>query len=82
MPLDVFDRKIVDVLRVMGASATLDELVRDTGFARSTVIIHLERLMSEGLVLREKKPREGRERPKFLYRLVDVQAPKPPIQPA
>ena len=34
MPLDVFDSKIVDVLRVKGAPATLDELVRDTGFAR------------------------------------------------
>ena len=33
MPLDVFDRKIVDVLRVMDAPATLDELVKDTGFA-------------------------------------------------
>lgn len=50
IPLDVFDRKIVDVLKVKGAPATLDELVRNTGFARSTVIIHLERLMSDGLV--------------------------------
>jgi len=82
MPLDVFDRKIVDVLRVRSAPATLDELVRDTGFARSTVIIHLERLMSEGLVLREKKPGEGRGRPKFQYRLADVQASKPSIQPS
>jgi len=82
MPLDVFDRKIVDVLRVGGASATLYELVRDTGFARSTVITHLERLMSEGLVLREKKPCVGQGRPKFLYRLVDFQASKPSIQPS
>jgi predicted ArsR family transcriptional regulator len=51
-------------------------------FARSTVIIHLERLMSEELVLREKKPCEGRVRPKFLYRLVDVQASKHSIQPS
>ncbi|MGB9854189.1 MAG: hypothetical protein ACPLRY_05215 [Candidatus Bathyarchaeales archaeon] len=65
-----------------GAPATLDELVRNTGFARSTVIIHLERLMSDGLVLREKKPCEGRGRPKFLYRLADVQASKPSIQPS
>jgi len=43
MPVDVFDRKIVDVLRVMGAPATLDESV-----ARSTVIIYLKRLMLEG----------------------------------
>jgi DNA-binding transcriptional regulator GbsR (MarR family) len=46
MPLDVFDRKIVDVLRVRSEPVTLDDLVRDTGFARSTVIIHIERLMS------------------------------------
>jgi len=81
MPLDVFDRKIVDVLRVRSEPVTLDDLVRDTGFARSTVIIHIERLMSEGLVLREKKPREGRGRPKFLYRLVN-EASKPSIQPS
>jgi len=50
--LDVFDRKIVDVFR--GEPVALDDLVRDTGFARSTVIIHIEKLMSEGLVLRRK----------------------------
>ena len=33
---------------------TLAELVKDSGFARSTVIIHLERLGSEGLVLKRK----------------------------
>jgi hypothetical protein len=33
MPLDVFDRKIVDVLRVRSELVTLDDLVRDTGFA-------------------------------------------------
>jgi len=81
MPLDVFDRKIVDVLKVRCAPATLDDLVRDAGFARSTVIIHLERLMSEGLVLRDKKPCEGRGRPKFLYRLIN-EASKPSIQPS
>jgi predicted transcriptional regulator len=79
--LDVFDRKIVDVLRVRNEPVALDDLVRDTGFARSTVIFHIERLISEGLVLREKKLREGRGRPKFLYRLVN-EASKPSIQPS
>jgi predicted transcriptional regulator len=46
---------------------TLAELVNDSCFARSTVIIHLERLGSEGLVLKEKKPSKGRGRPEFLY---------------
>jgi predicted transcriptional regulator len=50
----VFDRKVVDVFRVRSEPVTLDDLVRDAGFARSTVIIHIERLMSEGLVLRGK----------------------------
>ena len=48
MYLDFFDRKILDVLNRKG-SVTLAELVRDSGFARSTVIIHLERLGTEEL---------------------------------
>jgi hypothetical protein len=54
MYLDFFDRKILDVLSRKHESVTIAELVGDSGFARSTVIIHLERLGSEGLVLKEK----------------------------
>ena len=68
MYLDFFDRKILGVLTGKGEPLTLAELVRDSGFARSTVIVHLERLGSEGLVLKEKKPSKGRGRPEFLYR--------------
>ncbi len=71
MYLDAFDRRIVDAFRVKDRSMTLAKLVDATGFARSTVIIHLERLMSEGLILREKKPVGGRGRPKFVYRLME-----------
>ena len=46
MYLDFFDRKILDVLTGKGEPLTLAELVRDSGFARSTVIVHLERLGS------------------------------------
>jgi len=70
MYLDAFDQRIVDAFRVKDRPMTLAELVDATGFARSTVIIHLERLMSEGLILREKKPVGGRGRPKFVYRLI------------
>ena len=55
---------------------TLAELVNDSGFARSTVIIHLERLGSEGLVLKEKKPSRGRGRPEFLYHTADTSPSK------
>ena len=75
MYLDFFDEKILGVLRRKGGPMTLAELVRDSGFARSTVIIHLERLGSGDLLLKEKRPTKGRGRPEFLYR------PAPPPQP-
>ena len=76
MDLDFFDRKILGVLTRKGEPLTLAELVRDSGFARSTVIVHLERLGSEGLVLKEKKPSKGRGRPEFLYRPAGTPQPK------
>ena len=82
MYLDAFDRRIVDALRVKDKPMTLAELVDATGFARSTVIIHLERLMSEGLILREKKPVGGRGRPKFVYRLIKTPESKAAFQPS
>ena len=72
MYLDFFDRKILDVLSRNHEPMTLTELVRSSGFARSTVLIHLERLGSEGLVLKEKKPSKGRGRPIFLYHSADI----------
>jgi len=82
MHLDVFDGRIVDVLRAEGRPMTLAELVKAAGFARSTVIIHLERLMSNGLVLREKKPGGARGRPKFIYRLIKTPESKAAFQPS
>lgn len=67
---------------MIGRPLTLAELVEATGFARSTVVIHLERLCSERLVLREKKPSERRGRPNFLYRLADIQTFKASVQPS
>lgn len=81
MHLDFFDRKILDVLRRKCEPLTLAGLVRDSGFARSTVIIHLERLGSEGLVLKEKKPSKGRGRSEFLYRPAGIPQPKTAPQP-
>jgi predicted transcriptional regulator len=79
--LDFFDEKILDVLAKKGGPMTLAELVGDLGFARSTVIIHLERLGSGELVLKEKKPGEGRGRPEFLYRPANTPQPKAAPQP-
>jgi len=82
MYLDFFDRKILDVLTRKDEPLTLAELVRDSGFARSTVIIHLERLGSGELILKEKKPSKGRGRPEFLYRPAHTPQPKAASQPS
>jgi len=74
--LDAFDRRIVDVLRARGSSMTLLKLIRNTGFARSTVVTHLERLGTEGLLLKEKELSKGRGRPRFTYRLAGTSTPK------
>jgi hypothetical protein len=81
MYLDFFDEKILDVLTRKGGPMTLAELVRISGFARSTVIIHLERLGSRELILKEKKPNEGRGRPEFLYWPAGTPQPKATPQP-
>lgn len=80
--LDFFDREILDVLMGKDGSLTLAGLVRDSGFARSTVIIHLERLGSGGLVREEKKPGKGRGRPEFQCRPADAPQPKATPQPS
>jgi len=82
MYLDFIDRKILDVLTRKDEPLTLAELVRDSGFARSTVIIHLERLGSGELILKEKKPNEGRGRPEFQYRPASAPQPKVAPQPS
>jgi len=76
MYLDFFDRKILDVLTKKDQPVTHGELVKDSGFACSTVIIHLERLGSEELVLKEKKPSKCRGRPEFLYRPAETSQPQ------
>jgi predicted transcriptional regulator len=79
--LDFIDKKILDVLTRKGEPLTLAELVSVSGFARSTVIIHLERLGSEQLIMKEKKAGKGRGRPEFLYKATDTPQPKVPPQP-
>jgi hypothetical protein len=82
MYLDFFDRKILDALTMRDEPLTLAELVRDSGFARSTVIFHLERLGSGELILKEKKLSKGRGRPEFQYSPVGAPQPNPTPQPS
>lgn len=77
--MDYFDQKILDVLIGKHKPITLNELVSACGFARSTVLIHLEHLGSEQLVLKEKKPKVGRGRPQFLYSAETAKPEAPPL---
>lgn len=79
MQLDYFDQKILDVLMRKHNPISLNELVSVCGFARSTVLIHLEHLGSEQLVLKEKKPKTGRGRPQFLYHAESPKPTEPPL---
>ena len=82
MYLDFFDRKILEVLNKSHEPTALAELVGDSGFARSTVIIHLERLGYAGLVLKQKKPSKGRGRPEFLYHPAETSHSGMALQPS
>jgi hypothetical protein len=61
---------------------TLPELVGNTGFARSTVVIHLERLGTERLLLKEKKLSKGHGRPRFTYRFAGTVTPEAASPPS
>jgi len=67
MYLDSFDEAILNVLSREKRGKTLRELVEETGFARSTVIIHLRLLEAKQYVRIKKKIRKGHGRPKYLY---------------
>jgi predicted transcriptional regulator len=82
MYLDFFDRKILEVLNKSHEPTALAELVGESGFVRSTVIIHLERLGSAGLVLKEKKPSKGRGIPEFLYHPAETSHSGMALQPS
>lgn len=76
MYLDSFDAAILEVLSGEKRGKTLREVVGETGFARSTVIIHLRGLETKRLVRRGKMVRKGRGRPKYLYHTLKKPSPQ------
>lgn len=60
MELDFVDRAILDNMR---GSVGVSELADRTGFARTTVLMHLHRLERLGIVVREKVFTGRRGRP-------------------
>ena len=59
---------LLETLRAERDGVTLNALVAATGLHRNTVREHMDALVEEGLVDRERAPAHGRGRPAWLYR--------------
>jgi len=64
--MDIFDEQILTVLSD-GKPKVLAQLLDKVDFSRNTVKLHLKRLVSQGLVVKEKTPSNGKGRPKYAY---------------
>ncbi len=64
--MDVFDERILSVLKD-GKPRLFTQLIDEVGFSHNTLKLHLEKLLTEGVLVREKTVSEGLGRPKFAY---------------
>lgn len=78
--MDFFDERILTVLGD-GKSRTFSLLLSLVGFSHNTLQKHLCFLAANGFVIKEKDPKKGFGRPRFVYRAT-TSAPKraPPAQ--
>ena len=66
--MDLFDERVLAALKD-GKPKSFTALLSQVGFSHNTLQQHLNRLMVEGLVLREKVAANGFGRPKFAYHI-------------
>ena len=64
--MDVFDERILSVLKD-GKPRPLPQLLDAVGFSHNTLKLHLKKLLSEGVLVREKTPSDRLGRPCFVY---------------
>jgi DNA-binding Lrp family transcriptional regulator len=64
--MDLFDERILTVLND-GKPRFFTQLLDEVGFSRNTLKLHLKRLTTQSLVMKEKKLSNGRGRPKYSY---------------
>ena len=64
--MDPIDEVILAALQD-GKPRVFTQLLDRTGISHNTLRLHLENLVSQGLVVREKTPAAGLGRPKFAY---------------
>ncbi len=73
--MDVFDERILSVLKDEKPRLFI-QLLKEAGFSHNTLKLHLKKLLSGGLVMREKTASEGLGRPSYVY-TVSPKAKKP-----
>ena len=66
--MDVFDRRILSVLRD-GQAKYFEQILSDVALSPNTLRQHLDKLMDKGRIERSKRPTKGPGRPRFVYRL-------------
>ena len=64
--MDFFDERILAVLSD-GKPKVLAQLLGKVDFSRNTIKLHLKRLLSQGLVIKEKMPLNRKISPKYAY---------------
>jgi hypothetical protein len=62
-----FDHAAVRTVLSDGKPQVLTQLLGEADFSRNTVKLHLKRLLSQGLLVKEKMPSKGKGRPKYAY---------------
>jgi len=64
--MDLFDERILAALKD-GKPRSFTALLSEVGFSHNTLQQHLERLVAQGLIVREKATANSFGRPKFAY---------------
>jgi len=64
--MDIFDERILSILKD-GKPRLFIQLLNDVEFSHNTLKLHLKRLLSEGVLVREKTASEGLGRPRYVY---------------
>jgi DNA-binding Lrp family transcriptional regulator len=64
--MDFFDERVLATLKD-GKPRSFTTLLSEVGFSHNTLQQHLERLMAQGLIIREKVAANSFGRPKFAY---------------
>jgi DNA-binding HxlR family transcriptional regulator len=66
--MDIFDERILSTLKD-GKPKLFSQLLAEVGFSHNTLKLHLKKLLSEGVLVREKTESEYLGRPSYVYTL-------------